>query len=199
MLHEYWLPHFRACVVEGKVCSVMASYNAINGTPNNMNHLLLTDILKKQWGFQGFVVSDLGGVETMVHGHERGKMDFVDAVARSLEAGCDFSDKEFMDNIPPAVRSGKLSRGAAGRCAAAGAARPLSPGRVRPAGEGAVQPHFAQSDLQRRNIASLRSGRAEESIVLLDKPRPSVAARSKQGQDNSRDRSSCGQVHRRRL
>ncbi len=110
MLHEYWLPHFRACVVEGKVCSLMASYNAINGTPNNMNHLLLTDILKKQWGFQGFVVSDLGGVGTMVRGHERGKMDFVDAVARSLEAGCDFSDKEFMDNIPAAVRSGKLSQ-----------------------------------------------------------------------------------------
>jgi beta-glucosidase len=109
MLHEYWLPHFRACVVEGKVCSLMASYNAINGTPNNMNRLLLTDILKRQWGFQGFVVSDLGGVGTMVRGHERGKMEFVDAVARSLEAGCDFSDKEFMDNIPAAVRSGKLS------------------------------------------------------------------------------------------
>jgi beta-glucosidase len=108
-LHEYWLPHFRACVVEGKVCSLMASYNAINGTPNNMNRLLLTDILKKQWGFQGFVVSDLGGVGTMVRGHERGKMDFTDAVARSLEAGCDFSDKEFMDNIPAAVRAGKLS------------------------------------------------------------------------------------------
>ena len=110
MLHEYWLPHFRDCVVEGKVCSLMASYNAINGTPNNMNHLLLTDILKKQWSFQGFVVSDLGGVGTMVRGHERGKMDFVDAVARSLEAGCDFSDKEFMDNIPAAIRSGKLSQ-----------------------------------------------------------------------------------------
>ena len=110
MLYEYWLPHFRDCVVEGEVCSVMASYNAINGTPNNMNRLLLTDILKKQWGFQGFVVSDLGGVGTMVHGHERGKMDFVDAVARSLEAGCDFSDKEFMDNIPATVRSGKLTQ-----------------------------------------------------------------------------------------
>ena len=109
MLHEYWLPHFRECVVEGRACSVMASYNAINGTPNNVNRLLLTDILKTQWGFQGFVVSDLGGVGTMVRGHERGKMDFVDAVAQSLMAGCDFSDKEYMDNIPAAVRSGKLA------------------------------------------------------------------------------------------
>ena len=108
-LHEYWLPHFRACVVEGGAASVMASYNAINGTPNNVNRLLLTDILKAQWGFRGFVVSDLGGVQTMVQGHRRGKMDVVDAVAQSLMAGCDFSDKEYRNLIPAAVRSGKLS------------------------------------------------------------------------------------------
>jgi beta-glucosidase len=109
MLHEFWLPHFRDAVVEGKAQSVMASYNAINGTPNNVNKLMLTDILKGQWGFQGFVVSDLGGVNTMVRGHEGGQMTFVDAVAKSLEAGCDFSDREFMTNIPVAVREGKLS------------------------------------------------------------------------------------------
>ena len=55
MLHEYWLPHFRDCIVEGQAQSVMASYNAINGVPSNINPLLLTDILKKQWGFEGFV------------------------------------------------------------------------------------------------------------------------------------------------
>ena len=109
-LHEYWLPHFRACVVEGRAASIMASYNAINGTPNNVNHLLLTDILKTQWGFQGFVVSDLGGVQTMVQGHRQGKMDYVDAVAQSLMAGCDFSDREFRTYIPAAVQSGKLSQ-----------------------------------------------------------------------------------------
>src|SRR5439155_22204881 len=109
MLYEYWLPHFRDCIVEGQAQSIMASYNAINGTPNNINYGLLTDILKKQWGFQGFVVSDLGGVNTMVKGHEKGQMDFEDAVAKSLEAGCDFSDKEFRTYIPAAVRDGRLS------------------------------------------------------------------------------------------
>jgi beta-glucosidase len=109
MLHEYWLPHWRDAIVEGQAQSVMASYNAINGTPNNINHWLLTDILKNDWGFQGFVVSDLGGVRTMVTGHEAGKMTYEDAVANSLMAGCDFSDKEFMDNIPSAVRDGKLT------------------------------------------------------------------------------------------
>ncbi len=108
MLHEYWLPHFRDCIIEGQAQSVMASYNAINGVPNNINKLLLTDILKEQWGFGGFVVSDLGGVNTMVKGHAGGRMSFEDAVAQSLIAGCDFSDKEFMEYIPAAVRQGLL-------------------------------------------------------------------------------------------
>jgi beta-glucosidase len=109
MLHEYWFPHFRDAIVEGRAQSVMASYNAINGTPNNINYWLLTDILKNDWGFQGFVVSDLGGVQTMVQGHEKNQMTYEDAVAKSLMAGCDFSDKEFQDNIPAAVRDGKLT------------------------------------------------------------------------------------------
>ena len=108
MLHEYWLPHFRDCIVEGQAQSVMASYNAINGTPNNINHLLLTEILKERWGFRGFVVSDLGGVQSMVRGHARGEMSYEDAVARSLMAGCDFSDREFEEYIPKAVRNGLL-------------------------------------------------------------------------------------------
>lgn len=108
MLYEYWLPHFRDCIVEGQAQSVMASYNAINGVPSNINPLLLTEILKKQWGFQGFVVSDLGGVNTMVKGHMKGQMTYEDAVAQSLIAGCDFSDKEFETYLPAAVRQGLL-------------------------------------------------------------------------------------------
>ncbi|MES2660031.1 MAG: glycoside hydrolase family 3 C-terminal domain-containing protein [Verrucomicrobiota bacterium] len=109
MLREYWLPHWRDAVVEAKACSLMASYNAINGTPNNINKSLLTDLLKDEWKHEGFVVSDLGGVTTMVEGHGKGKMTYVDAVAQSVMAGCDFSDKEYMENIPAAVCEGKLT------------------------------------------------------------------------------------------
>jgi len=111
MLHEYWLPHFKDAVVEGKAQSLMASYNAINSTPNNINRWLLTDLLKNDWKHEGFVVSDLGGVRTMVEGHGAKKMSYVDAVAQSLMAGCDFSDKEFMEYIPAAVHEGKLTEG----------------------------------------------------------------------------------------
>jgi beta-glucosidase len=109
MLYEYWFPHWRDCIVEGNAQSVMASYNAINGTPDNVNDWLLTSVLKDAWHHEGFVVSDLGGVNTMVNGHFKNQVSYVDAVAKSLMAGCDFSDKEFMDNVPAAVRQGKLS------------------------------------------------------------------------------------------
>lgn len=109
MLYEYWFPHWRDCIVEGRAASVMASYNGINGTPNNINHWLLTDVLKDAWHHEGFVVSDLGGVNTMVKGHFKSRLDYTDAVAESLMAGCDFSDKEFREYIPAAVREGKLS------------------------------------------------------------------------------------------
>ena len=109
MLRDYWLPHFRDAVVEGKAQSVMASYNAINSTPNNMNRWLLTDVLKNEWQHEGFVVSDLGGIGTMVEGHTKGKMTYLDAVAQSVIAGCDFSGGDYRSNIPAAVREGKLA------------------------------------------------------------------------------------------
>ena len=109
MLYEYWLPHFKDCIVEGKAQSVMASYNAINGVPNNINKLLLTDILKNQWGHEGFVVSDLGGVKTMVEGHHQRQISYEEAVGRSIMAGCDFSDTEYEKYIPDALRKGYLT------------------------------------------------------------------------------------------
>ena len=62
-MYEYWLPHFKACVVEGQAQSVMASYNADQRRAQRRQQTALTDVLRGQWGFQGFVVSDLGGVQ----------------------------------------------------------------------------------------------------------------------------------------
>src|SRR5580693_849186 len=61
-LMEFFLPHWKAGIMEGHAQSVMSSYNAINGVPDAVNHHLLTDILRGQWGFDGFVTDDLGAV-----------------------------------------------------------------------------------------------------------------------------------------
>src|SRR5437763_15077522 len=56
-LHEVYLPHFRRIVDEG-VAAVMSAYNSVNGEWCGQNRVLLTDVLRNEWGFQGFVISD---------------------------------------------------------------------------------------------------------------------------------------------
>ena len=96
-LREIYLPAFEAAVKKAKPWTVMCSYNKLNGTYAAENHMLLTEILREEWGFDGFVVSDWGAV------HDR-----VDA----LEAGLDLEmpgprERRVMAVID-AVRSGKL-------------------------------------------------------------------------------------------
>lgn len=67
-LHEIYLPAFEAAVKKGGARSVMCAYNAINGTFCAENKTLLTDILRKRWGYQGFVVTDWGAVKDRVTG-----------------------------------------------------------------------------------------------------------------------------------
>ena len=65
-LHDIYLPHFKRCIDAG-VDSVMSSYNKVNGQWAGHSRQLLTDILKRQWGFEGFVMTDFGlGVRNMV-------------------------------------------------------------------------------------------------------------------------------------
>jgi beta-glucosidase len=61
-LRETYLPAFRATIVEGKAYSVMCAYNRMNGEPACANTRLMKDILRGEWGFDGFVVSDCGAI-----------------------------------------------------------------------------------------------------------------------------------------
>jgi beta-glucosidase len=107
MLYEYWLPHFKACIVDGQAQSIMAAYNSINGVPCIANKLLLTDILRNDWGFKGFVVCDLTGVKHLMDGHHiTNKPE--EAVAAAILAGCDYDDEQYRDSIPTAVKDGLI-------------------------------------------------------------------------------------------
>lgn len=109
ILMEYWLPHWKAAIMEGHAQSVMASYNQLNGVPNIANRYLLTDILRGLWHFDGFVVSDLGGINSsLVQGaHITDKVEV--AAAKAIEAGCDLDDNFYEQSLPIAVRSGLIS------------------------------------------------------------------------------------------
>ena len=69
-LREYYLPAFEMAVKEGNVRSVMSAYNAVNGVPSGANHELLIDILRDEWGFDGFVTSDCGAVDDVWERHK---------------------------------------------------------------------------------------------------------------------------------
>ena len=65
-LREIYFPAFKAAVQEGGSWSIMSAYNKVNGTWCSENSFLLSDVLKKEWGFKGLVVSDWGAVHSMV-------------------------------------------------------------------------------------------------------------------------------------
>ncbi|MEN9917598.1 MAG: hypothetical protein RL662_34 [Bacteroidota bacterium] len=67
-LHENFLPPFQTAVKAGAL-SVMTAYNSVDGIPCTSNEYLLKDVLRKQWGFSGFVVSDLGSIEGLKGSH----------------------------------------------------------------------------------------------------------------------------------
>ena len=87
-MREVWLKPFEACFKEGGALSVMAAYNSWEGIPCSANHRLLTEILREEWGFEGFVVSDYWGVEGV---HEAHKLvdSYHKAEAVCLKAGLD--------------------------------------------------------------------------------------------------------------
>jgi beta-glucosidase len=109
VVRDYYLRHFRAAVVEGGAYSIMCSYNRINGVPACGNAWLLDTVLRKEWGFGGFVVSDCGAISTMVWGHQVKPSD-EDAVVAGLRAGCDLEcGKAYSSQIERAVSHGALS------------------------------------------------------------------------------------------
>src|ERR1700686_4351758 len=86
----------------------MASCNAINGRPNAENKLLLTNILRDQWGFDGFVVPDSGAVERLVSSHKR-YATVEEAAAKTILAGSDLDNGAYAQVLPAAVGKGLLA------------------------------------------------------------------------------------------
>jgi beta-glucosidase len=109
-LAETYLPQFRRAIIEGKAHSLMCAYNAVDGKAACANPTLLTDILRRDWGFQGFVTSDCNAVADIMEGHHQGKT-LAEAAALAVKAGtdtgCNFQNE--MLELPKAVRQGQLA------------------------------------------------------------------------------------------
>ena len=87
-LREYYFPAYKVCIQEGKAHSIMSAYNAINGVPSTANNWLLNTVLRDEWGFKGYVVSDCGAPTYIVKSH--GFVDTKEQAAKAaIEAGLD--------------------------------------------------------------------------------------------------------------
>jgi beta-glucosidase len=106
-LRQVYLPPYKAAVDEG-AATVMSSFNTINGVPASANPFTLTKILRKEWGFDGMVVSDYGAVRELIKHGIAG--DGATAAEKALTAGVDMDMESdlYHSRLPALVESGKV-------------------------------------------------------------------------------------------
>lgn len=109
MFNEYMLPYQAA--VEAGVGSVMASFNEVDGVPATGSKWLMTDVLRKQWGFDGFVVTDYTGINEMID-HGMGDQQTVASLALNAGVDMDMVSDAFSGTLKKSVEEGKVSAAA---------------------------------------------------------------------------------------
>jgi beta-glucosidase len=107
-LWETYLPAFRALVQEGKVASVMGAYNRLNGESASASQRLLIDILRKDWGFSGYVVSDCGAIDDIYKTHKIVATP-EQAAALGVTKGCDLECGTVYRKLGDALKQGLLA------------------------------------------------------------------------------------------
>ncbi|MBL7701886.1 MAG: glycoside hydrolase family 3 C-terminal domain-containing protein [Ferruginibacter sp.] len=107
-LWETYLPAFKMLAQKGEVYSFMCAYNRLYGEPCCSDPFLLTDILRKQWGFKGFVATDCGAVWDMFMYHHTSK-DSVEGMAKAIRAGVDNHCMGYVGAVIPAIKQGLLT------------------------------------------------------------------------------------------
>jgi beta-glucosidase len=111
---------FEMAVRVARAHSLMASYNEWDGVPNHVNHKLLTEILRNEWGFDGYVMSDGGGIDVLYENH-LAAVGPAEAGALSIEAGLDYDlggKGRCFSTLAEMERSGKVSMASIDRAAA---------------------------------------------------------------------------------
>ena len=107
MYNEYFPPYKAA--IDAGVGSIMTSFNEIDGIPATANKWLLTDVLRKQWGFNGFVVSDYTSVNEMID-HGLGDLQTVSALALKAGLDMDMVGEGFLTTLKKSLQEGKITQ-----------------------------------------------------------------------------------------
>jgi beta-glucosidase len=107
-LRETYLPAFRKLVVEGNAYSVMCAYNQFSGDPCCANSLLLQDILRNEWNFEGYVVSDCWAISDFYR-HQGYSADAAHAAAAAVKSGTDLNCGNSYPHLTEAVEQGIIN------------------------------------------------------------------------------------------
>ena len=164
-LRETYLPAFRATIVEGKAYSVMCAYNRTNDEPCCANKKLMTDILRGEWRFNGYVVSDCGAIRDIWEYHKFVKTE-AEASALAVRAGTDLTCGGEYVTLLQAVKQGLITEAEIDT-----AVKRLMTARFRlgmfdpPEMVPYARIPFSQNDTPEHRQLALQSAR--ESIVLL--------------------------------
>lgn len=109
-LYETYLPQFEMAVREGHVGGVMGAYNSLYGIPACASSFLLTDLLRKQWGFEGYVVSDCGAIHNIWGSQEHHYVNTPEeAAAAAVKAGCNLCCGGDYNALVRAVQKGLVT------------------------------------------------------------------------------------------
>ena len=106
-LRETYLPAFHECLTEAKAHSVMPAYNRVNGEPCCAHSVLLERILRQEWKFEGYVVSDCWAIKDFHENHQV-TSSWEESAALAVKAGCDLNCGCTYEHIPSAVEQGLL-------------------------------------------------------------------------------------------
>jgi beta-glucosidase len=106
-MYQYYLPPYRAAVEAG-AGSVMTSFNEIDGVPASGNHWLLTELLRNQWGFQGFVVTDYAAIDEMTD-HGMGNLSTDAKLALCAGVDMDMVGEAYLNCLPDLVANHQIS------------------------------------------------------------------------------------------
>lgn len=106
MYNEYFPPYKAA--IDAGVASVMASFNEVDGIPATANKWLMTDVLRKQWGFKGFVVTDYTGINEMID-HGMGDLQAVSALALKAGIDMDMVGEGFLKTLKKSLAEKKVT------------------------------------------------------------------------------------------
>lgn len=165
-LYEYYFPAYEACVKEADVQSVMTAYNAFNGVPPSGSRWLLGEVLRKEWGFDGFVVSDCGAIGVMNWQH-RVVNSLEEAAALGVNSGCDLEcGTTYKEKLVQAVKQGLISEATIDQALTRVLTARFKLGEFDPM-ELVPYNHYDKKLLAGKKFAELAYEAAVKSVVLL--------------------------------